>query len=563
MMPKLKLILVLPFLTFVLTIQLLAQTPLKEGTATIAGQVTLKGEPVRGATVALSPDNRLTRFELKNVLRMKTDDAGRFRFEKVKAGLYYLGAIAPAFVSPGENRYGPQGKAINVSEGETVENFEIALKFGGVITGRITEANGNPLVGTSVELSRINEQGKPERIFLGSNGSLYGTDDRGIYRLYGLAAGRYLVSVGFAQAPNSITVTSQRTFYPKTYHPDATGEAQAKIVEVTEGQETTGVDITVGGLKKNFDVAGRVVYAETGQTVVGIEVSYGVTNTSTKNIGPYGSTGERTDSQGEFRIQNVLPGKYAVFAQPEKGSPAYSESTSFEIGDSDVGGLEVKLRRGGSISGVATFEGVNDPAALSRLSQIQLFISVTAQELGAPVRNPTAITSTGSFRFDGLRPGKVTISLSSESRAQGFSLLRIERGSTLQNEGIDLGPGEQIAGVRLILGYGTGAVRGQLKIVGGTLPGAVQLLVRARRVDSGLTASNAVSVEPPGVFRIEKLPPGEYEIVLSSYLRGDEPTAGYDELSKLIANTKQRVAITNDAEVPVILTLDLSRKEGN
>ncbi len=547
-----------------LSFPLLAQTPIKEGTATVSGVVTLKGEPVRGATVALSPDSRTNRFELKNVLRVKTDDAGRFRIEKVKAGLYYLGAITPGYVSPNENRFGPQGKAINIADGENIENYEIPLKFGGVITGRLSDANGNPLVGNGVELGRLNEQGKPERVFLGPNGNLYSADDRGIYRVYGLPAGRYLVSVGFEQRPNSIAMTTQRTFYPKTYHPDATSEAQAKIVEVTEGRETTGVDITVGGLKKNFDVAGRVVYAENGQPAANVAVSYGVKTNNGQTMGASALTGERTNSQGEFRIQNILPGQYLAFAQPEKTDPSYSEPVAFEIGDGDVTGVKIKLHRGASLSGVALLEGISDPALLARLTQLQLFVSITSPQLIAPnSRNNTRPAANGSFRFDGLQAGKAAITLGSESRGRGFSLLRIEHAGALAGDGIEVGAGENVTGVRVILGFGTGVVRGQVKPAGGSLPALVQLMARARRVDSSLASGNSVPVEPTGVFRIEKLAPGEYEIVLSSYVRGDETLPGYDELAKLIANTKQRVTVTNDAEATVILPLDLSRREGN
>lgn len=570
MMQTCKLATALFLLLATLSFPLLAQTPIKEGTATVSGVVTLKGEPVRGATVALSPDSRTNRFELKNVLRAKTDDAGRFRIEKVKAGLYYLGAITPGFVSPNENRFGPQGKAINISEGENVENFEIPLKFGGVITGRLSDANGYPLVGNGVELTRLNEQGKPERVFLGPNGNLYSADDRGIYRVYGLAAGRYLVSVGFEQRPNSITMTSQRTFYPKTYHPDATSEAQAKIVEVTEGRETTGVDITVGGLKKNFDVAGRVVYAENGQPVPAIEVHYGSINEKAKTIGAWGSTGEQTNAAGEFRLQNILPGKYGAFAGTWKlKDGSYSETVPFEIDDSEITGIEIKLRRGASISGIALMEGVSDPAILGKLPQLKLAYSVTSQDFAAPNQSsPANIAPNGSFRLVGIQPGKVRIylshdSMSPSSPSRNFSILRIESSGANQSEGIDVGAGEHITGVRVVLGYGTSAVRGQLKISGGTLPEVMSLSAAARRIDGPGRATNAGPIDPRGLFRIENLPTGEYEIYLGYRYTGDEPPAGYDELIKLLANTKQRVTIADNTEIQVTLTLDLSRKEGN
>ena len=567
MISKLRLASILFLLIF--AVPLFAQTPPKEGTATVSGWVSLKGEPVRGAMVALSPDNRMNRFELKNVLRAKTDDAGRFRFEKVKAGLYYLGAIAPGYASPNENRYGPQGKALNIADGETVENYEIPLKFGGVITGRLADANGNPLVGQSVELARLNEQGKPESIFLGPNGSLYGADDRGIYRVYGLAAGRYLVSVGFEQRPNSITMTMQRTFYPKTYYPNVTSEAQAKIIEVAEGKEVTGVDITVGGLKKNFDVAGRVVYVETGQPMPNVEVHYGSINEKTKTVGAWASNGEQTNSAGEFRLQNILPGKYGTFAGTWKlKDGSYSETVPFEIADADVTGIEIKLRRGSSISGVAVVEGVGDPAVLAKLSLLKLSYSVISQEAVAPGQNDSAnIAPNGSFLLTGIQPGKVRInlfrdSMSPNAPSRGFSLLGVERGGAMQNDGIDVGAGEQVGNVRVLLGYGNSVIRGQVQVLGGILPAGIRLTARVRRVSSGRNL-DSVGIDPRGQFRIESLPPGDYEVFLIATSSAEEPPTGFDELLKRLTDIKQRITLADNSETQVTLTVDLSRKEGN
>jgi len=559
-------------LMFVFTIQLCAQSPPKEGTATVAGRVTLKGAPVRGALVALQPEGTVVRFELKNVLRMKTDDDGHFRFDKVKAGRYILGAITPGFVAPNESRYGPQGKAINIAEGENADSIEIALGIGAVITGRVTDAQGNPVVGEGVSLSRLNAQGKPDSLFLGPNGGLHATDDRGIYRLYGLSAGRYLVSIGFEHRPNSLTMTSQRVFYAKTYHPDVTSEAQAKIVEVTEGAETTGVDITVGGLKKNFDVSGRVTYAETGQPAADIEVHYGSFDPKGKSIGAWGSFDVKTDAQGEFRFPNILPGKYGAFAGTwsiREKSDAYSEPTTFEVVDSDVSGVEIKLRRGGSISGLAVIEGTGDPALLAKLSQLQLSLSVTSQEPVAPNQNgPAKIAAGGSFRFSGIQAGKARISIFQDSMSpsavwRGFSVLRIERGGALQNDGIEVSAGEQISGVRVVVGYGNGVVRGQLKIIGEQWPDTVRLSVRAQRTDSGNVVGSGGQLDPRRQFRIESLPPGEYELILRAYFTTTDEPPGYAELTEKLKTIKERVIISGDAEVQATITLDLSRREGN
>ena len=78
--------------------------------------------------------------------RAKTDENGRFRLTGLKAGRYALNALAPGFVAPSETAFGLPGKAINLADGENIEDIEIALKRGGVITGRVSDANDKPLV---------------------------------------------------------------------------------------------------------------------------------------------------------------------------------------------------------------------------------------------------------------------------------------------------------------------------------------------------------------------------------------------------------------------------------
>src|SRR5215470_2325002 len=235
-------ILVLPFVFLSLQAQT-AET--KIGTATVSGRVTLKGESARGVVVVLQSEDAVRSGDRSPGLRMRSDENGRFRFNGVKAGRYTLTAIAPGFVTPSENTFGSRAKAITISDGENVENQEIALKRGAVITGRVTDASGKPLVEQQVGLTGIDERGQPTRGVPGVGPYTYSTDDRGIYRIYGLAAGRYLVSAGFAQREGSITMTVNRTYYQLTYHPDTTEQSKARVVEVNEGFEATGIDIKV------------------------------------------------------------------------------------------------------------------------------------------------------------------------------------------------------------------------------------------------------------------------------------------------------------------------------
>jgi protocatechuate 3,4-dioxygenase beta subunit len=448
------------------------------------------------------------------------------------------------------------GKSINIGEGENIENIDFALKLGGVITGRITNSNGQPLIEENVRLWRADEGGKRQPFSTGYNYYMYRTDDRGIYRLYGLPSGRYLVSAGISQKDGTYAISSAR-YFPQTYHPDVMNESQAKVIELSEGDEVTGIDISVGEAMKGFQVSGRVIDADSGQPVIGAQIQHGSVIPGGRGISGYGSMGERSSAQGEFRLRGIIPGKYAVFATTEEGSDYYSDFTPFEITESDVSGIEVRLRRGGSISGVVLIEGTDDPAIISKMLKFGLTAHSRTDEFNVP-RRVTRINPRGGFRLSGLRPGKTQISVSTVGDRR-FTLLRVERNGVIHREGIEVGPGEHITNVRVFIGYGTAVLRGQLKIIGGVVPEGSRFYLRATRVEGTVMTGTGSDVDTRGNFILEGLMPGPYELRLSMYNRTNPRTVDSGLMEK-VSQFKQIVNV-GSGDAQMTLTLDLSRQE--
>jgi hypothetical protein len=294
----------------------------------------VNGEPAAGVTIALYPlQQQYYPPNPSTVLRVKSDVDGRFCFIGVVGGRYFITALALGCTSSDDNVYGfgARGKSLNVSESESVEDVEIALRRGSVITGRVIDAQGRPLTDQSVTITAVNKDGAGRPFYDNSNYEMFNIDDRGVYRLCGLPEGRYLISVGFAPVPGITSIQSNRMFYPRTFHPDTTDEKQAKFIEVTEGSETTGVDITVGELKKAYDVFGRVVNADTGQPAPGMDLVYYSVMEDGQSLGGDGGNGERSDAKGEFQLSAILPGKYAICTRQVGDSDLYGEPTICDV----------------------------------------------------------------------------------------------------------------------------------------------------------------------------------------------------------------------------------------
>src|SRR5215475_11587155 len=561
-MSKHKILLCIPilFLSLRLSYPALAQTgAAKPGTATVSGRVTLNGEPVANVVVALqnppgpSPSPGI---------RVRTDGAGQFRFTGVTAGRYVLGALAPGFISPSDQLYGSQGALITVSEGENMDGVSIELKRGGAIAGRVTDSRRRAIAEENVVLMKLDEQGRPQPFNIPMNTYFSVTDDRGYYRLFGLHAGRYLVSVGHKPQKFS-SIGARRIFYPQTFHPDATEESKAEVIELSEGGEATGVDITVAEAKRVYLVSGRIVDAETGQPVTMMQVGLGKVMEDGRS-GGMAPTASRSDANGGFQI-SLPPGKYSLFGGWSNGD-YFTDPATIEVGDKDVSGVEIKARRGATISGVVMMEGAYDRAVLAKLPSLTLSARRRSDDFGRTISRSARINPDGGFRISGLPPGQITFSLSGQLMPNKFTILRIERGGVSQGSQIEVGAGEQTHDLRVVLAYSVAAIQGQLKIIGGAAPSDIVVHAYLKKVGGDESANFGSQVDASGQFIIEGLAAGEYELRLSYSQRNNpaetDPQIRQKFLQQLF-QSKQMVSVGPTGVTKVTFTFDLSRKEGD
>ena len=173
------------------------EDPLK-GTATLRGYVVAAdtGSPLRRALVrAFSADGRGTGMAL-------TDAQGRFEIKELIAGRYNMNVTKAGYVimSYGQRRPEQQGTMLDILDGQLVEKIAFSLPRGGVLTGSIVDEFGEPVAGAQVSANRFRYVNGARRLTPSGNGS---SDDRGIYRIYGLAPGEYYVSAA-VRAPQAM-----------------------------------------------------------------------------------------------------------------------------------------------------------------------------------------------------------------------------------------------------------------------------------------------------------------------------------------------------------------------
>jgi Carboxypeptidase regulatory-like domain len=534
---KLLVIVVILLVSSVITYITFQKTPSQQQTnrgASISGQVTLHGTPVREAVILVRSSE--AGFGSDPVASAKTDADGQYRIVNLTPGRYIIAVRATALTSEVEISRGVR-REITLDSGETRDKIDFALVRGGVITGRVSSAKGRPIVGEMLSIDAASAN-SPQPFF--DNHEMLTTDDRGVYRIYGVPPGHYKVSVGEGGGSHHRRLNYGQSYYPNTYHPGVQDESKAGIIEVTEGAEVTGVDIVVEERRRTYEASGRIVNAETGQAQPGIKWGYGGNAVST--------FGMKSDENGRFKITGLMPGQYDVFTGCE--GDFYSDKHKFEVTDHDVTGLEIRRTPGVGIRGRVDLEGEIDPEVLRNLNQVTLIAVGTAASVNA------RIEPDGSFYFCGLRPGRVTIRAYSISQP-GFQVLRVEHNGSALREGIDVAPGNRLADVRVVLGYMTGVIRGQVNIEEDKLPPGVYLQISVRRLGNE-SAFNHFSekTDDLGRFAITGLPPGEYELSAGGALVIYGPRTKIPRFS----NAKQTVIVTNGRESSVTLTLKLIEK---
>ena len=502
------------------------KTPEKLTNGSISGKITIKDKAVAGVLVFAEVQNsgRWNRI----TPRATTDSTGSYRITNVPAGTYVIRPVAPAFA------LGEDINSVVISEGENVEDINISMIPGGVITGKITDADGKPLIEQGVTILPLNSS-----IIVQSD--YIRTDDRGIYRAYGLKPGKYKVSVG----ENESLPEGPKPAYGQTFYPSVTEFAKATEIEVTEGSEAKNIDITVGRPPATFTVDGRIVDAETGKPIA--RIRYGIY----RSQGDYGGTSNvgdtLTNANGEFRLENVLPGKYAVFVVPED-SGLRGDSVSFEVVDRDVTDLVIRAGKGATISGVVVIEGAESSKAGIKGNELHVHTWVEGDEENFTGGYSQIVKPDGTFRISNAQKGINRFALFSPGRNEmrPLQLVRIERDGLVQPGGLVVKDGEQVTGVRLVAKYLTGTIHGQVKIDGELLPGsrmAVWLTYLNANDPSGMENS-APQLDSRRRFVAQGLAAGTYDVIVTLLEPGRQE-----------AKFKQQITVADNAVSEITITV--------
>ena len=339
--------------------------------------------------------------------RTATAADGRFEFTQVLPGAYTVSFDAS--MSRGthlDQSFGESGPRdplkpvrrvppIELSAGETRDNVDIALWRAFAVEGRVVDDAGEPIANADVNISPWDSPstmswGRPRL-----------TDDRGMFRIFGVRPGQYRICAhgGTHFGPSE----DARDRLIRTCYPSAINDADAQPV-VVSAEAVGPIEIRLQR-NRTFRITGMAIDSS-GVPIANLSVNL-------VSVRPGGSSSSSIDTKpgGQFIASGVTPGDYAIqvstgdwhFPNPENKQDREIGYAPVRVDVEDIDGLVVATSKPAKVAGRMVFEGGAPQQGTSKLSVMTAPDDLTGR--GSMIFGPqtsAAVRDDLSFELDGL-----------------------------------------------------------------------------------------------------------------------------------------------------------------
>ena len=508
--------------------------------AVIAGVVTKEpgSEPVKKALIELIAENQAEGGDYTAV----SGPDGGFHIEGILPGRYHLFAERTGLLEVDKHRARADGRVLTLTAGQEVKDLRIRLQAAAVVRGRVTDEDGDPLPNAQVAVLRQTfvsgrsrwEQSGAER-----------TNDLGEYRVPGLPAGNYYISVSpppdfksliegagaephasndqtAAASAQTSAQTSYQTSYQTTYYPDTPDRGQAAPIELHAGDE----------FPVNFSLTPSPSLSIRGSVV---------------NLPPRASAaimlqsrdfnlvlnGAEMHADGSFVIRDVAPGAYTILATVENAPVPMMARQALQVVSNNLEDVRLAPQPGGWIHGRLRLES-QGPGRVD-LSQIFLVLrSVDGDDeplggfsMGDGFSHTAHVAADGSFEWKSVPPGNYFVRLAGDDGGNSDWFLKsvLAGGREIDDAGADAA-GISMNGGAVVLdvvaspngAVAEGVVTDQK---GEPVANAVIVAVPETRLRGHVERYRKTVSDQSGRFTLHGIQPGEYSLFAWETLDGE------------------------------------------
>ena len=538
----------------------------------ITGRVISEDGPLPFVNITVLPVSNANRAGRGgNSMRSVTTDAeGNFKVDGLRASAWNVIPSAQGYVVETTNDE-PNQPFYRIGESTTIR-----MSRGGVITGRVLNAGGEPLIAVPVSAQQVRDaQGRPASA--GANTGFFQTDDRGVYRIYGLPSGSYVVNAGRTGGGGGGGGRSPYDGDVPTYFPAATRDTAVEV-SVSSSGETGGIDIQYRG-DKGRAISGKITGAVTDTTNRGfggpggggisVTLKHAATDTVFNRTFVMSRSGTPT-----YALYGVPDGEYEVTAERDSpGGPggqssndAASPPRRVMVSGRDATGMDLVLMPLASITAKLQLETEPAKCEVKRKAAFeeQLFALQPEDDKPNSARqNPrrmlrdnslVAPERTGEMNFRNLNVGRYHLSaklLDDNWYIRSITLPGAPVKATAKTpakatttdvarNGLNLKSGDKITGLLVKVAEGAAAVKGKVKADEPLSPLLRVYLVpvEKERADDVLRYG-FTGISTDGAFSFGHLAPGKYWLTTRVEM---------DDAQKKIGDTAERAKLRREAE---------------
>ncbi len=392
------------------------------GRAMIDGVVTKEpgSEPVKKVLVELIAENQAEGGDYTAVSGID----GTFHIEGIVPGRYHMFAERTGLLEVDKHRARSDGRVLTLTAGQEVKDVQIRLQSAAVVRGRVTDEDGDPLPNAQVAVLRQTfmsgrsrwEQAGAER-----------TNDLGEYRVAGLAAGSYYVSVSpppdfkvlieSAGAAAQLQLHDNRgpekpepTSYQTTYYPGTGDRSQAAPVPLRAGDDFVA-DFSLMP-SPSLSIRGSVVNMPPRSSAVIMLQSRDFNLVL---------NGAEMHPDGSFVIRDVAPGTYTILATIENSPVPMMARQALQLVSNSVEDLRLQPQPGGWIHGRLRLE---TKGGTSKVDASQVFLKLRSADgddealgefsMGDGFSSLAHVGPDGSFEWKSVPPGNYYVELVGE-----------------------------------------------------------------------------------------------------------------------------------------------------
>jgi hypothetical protein len=462
---------------------------------TISGTVTTPaGEPVRGATLLLSlnPDMSSGFIEQSKLFSVSSDAKGTYTFEDLAPGPYSICSDKPGYLFKCYEDSAKRG-VFDLAPGQRLTRIDIKMTPQAVISGRVTDENGDPLPNVRVETARWS-YGRGGRQLQGNGGGGGFSNVEGEFSIGRLEAGSYyLQAQAQSNSQNTISKGPQES-YLAIYYPGVTDPSKAVAVEVPAGGAVRGIDIRMSKTRA-YRVRGKVA---------GLPSEAAPQGPPRVQLTPEDGSLLRFASSpawdGAFDFAAVLPGVYSL----EVRSPSGLARRKVTVASADLDDVVLEFAPYAEISGTISIEG---GARMNGHPTVQL-----TSAGGTGSRDPAPANDDGTFVIHNIVPG--TYHAEVQALPPGTYVKSIHFG----DRDVTKAPFDLTSGNAGVLNIVLSPKAGEIVAVVHDADGLIRPSVYVSLWTPGLPAEGVPDLprtevtDRDGKFKFTNLPPGEYRI---------------------------------------------------